>query len=198
LIPISLRTWGFLAALAFLWLPWRAHEFWLKLNLNFSELFIKFIVLIHVLRKVGKVGKSLMVTLNAFILIWCRVHSLITFYWGLLLNFHLVLAFKVHQRDFSVVPACTRTRSLEFICHIKWMEVRRRRLLETLIMRLLILNLANLAKNATIVCIFRILKCVWDGCWMIHAFGLWINFYTLILKILNLSTSLAWGISVIN
>ena len=27
LMPISLRTWGFLAALAFLWLPWRAHEF---------------------------------------------------------------------------------------------------------------------------------------------------------------------------
>ena len=106
-----------------------------------------------------------------------------------------MLAFKVHQRNFSVVPrACTRTRPLNFILDIKCMHIRRWRLLETLIMRALILNFANFAKHTTVVHIFRILKGIRDRCWVIHAFRIWIS----VLEILNLAAIVARGVIVID
>lgn len=217
-ITISLRTWRFWVALKFLWLLLRTNKFCFKLNLNFSELFIKFVVLIHVLRNyrnvvVGDVGEGLLIyhlrwiTLNTLpntrkissyaycLLVWVRVHPLRNFFRGLLLHFLLMLAFKVHQRNFSVVPACTRTRSLNFILDIKWMNVRRWRLLETLIMRALILKFAKFAKHSTVFDNFRILKGIRNCCRIIHALVNWM----LILKLLNLlDTILAWRIIVID
>lgn len=54
-VNIPLRAWGFLVALEFLWFLLGSNEFGFKLDLNFSELLIKFVVFVHVLRMVGNV-----------------------------------------------------------------------------------------------------------------------------------------------
>ena len=54
-VTISLRAWGLLVALEFLWFLLGSNEFGFKLNLNFSELLIKFVVFVYVLRMVGNV-----------------------------------------------------------------------------------------------------------------------------------------------
>ena len=54
-VTISLRAWWLLVVLEFLWFLLGSNEFGFKLNLNFSELLIKFVVFVHVLRMVGDV-----------------------------------------------------------------------------------------------------------------------------------------------